>query len=50
MTTIADFTVVNYKGEHIDLKQKLGKIRCCAIASSGFSGVTRSVSRDFLRG
>ena len=26
MTTIADFTVVNYKGEHIDLKQKLGKI------------------------
>ena len=26
MTTIADFTVVNYKGEQIDLKQKLGKI------------------------
>ena len=26
MTTIADFTVVNYKGEHIDLNQKLGKI------------------------
>ena len=26
MTTIADFTVVNNKGEQIDLKQKLGKI------------------------
>ena len=26
MTTIADFTVVNDKGEQIDLKQKLGKI------------------------
>lgn len=26
MTTIADFTVINNKGEQIDLKQKLGKI------------------------
>ena len=26
MTTIADFTVVNNRGEQIDLKQKLGKI------------------------
>ena len=26
MTTMADFTVVNNKGEQIDLKQKLGKI------------------------
>ena len=26
MTTITDFTVVNNKGEQIDLKQKLGKI------------------------
>ena len=26
MTTIADFTVVNNKGEQIDLRQKLGKI------------------------
>lgn len=26
MTTIADFTVVNNKGEQIDLKRKLGKI------------------------